>query len=121
MHIPASVRAGGAFLALALTLFILLFLAVLRDGWMSPFDITNRVLMILVAAVILGAFATQRTDQSFNRGHITALVIGVGLIMVSMVVPQVTVYVLAQYWLAMYAVLALLCALVLRRASLPAS
>lgn len=121
MRIPASIRAGGAFLALAVTLLILLFLAILNDGWMAPFAVTNRILMILVAAVIFGAFATQRTNQSFNRAQVIALVVAVVLLVVSMLIPQATVYTLAQYWVAMYAVLALMCALILRRASLPSS
>lgn len=121
MQIPAAVRAGGAFIALALTLAILLVVAVLRDGWMAPFEVTNRVILILLAALVLGAFATQRTDQEFHRGQVVALAAGLGLIVVSMLIPQSTVYVLAQYWIAMYAVLALVCALILRRASLPAT
>ncbi|AWB81890.1 hypothetical protein C3B44_05580 [Corynebacterium yudongzhengii] len=121
MQVPASVRAGGAFLALALTLMIMLGLAILQEGWNVPFEITNRRLLILVAVIILGAFATQRKDQAGSRTQVIALVVGVGLIVISMLIPQSTLYTLQQWWIALYAVMALLCALVLRRASLPSS
>lgn len=118
MNIPLAIRAGGAFLALALTLVILLVMSVLDDGWMATFEVTSRVVLILVAAIIIGSFATVRKDQAASRAQVIALAVGLILIAVSMLLPQVTVYAMEQYWLALYAVAALLCALILRRSTM---
>lgn len=118
MQIPLSIRAGGAFLALALTFVILLVVSVVNDGWMAPYQVTTRVLLILLAAILIGAFATVRKDQPASRTQVIALAAGLLLIVVSMLIPQVTVYVMAQYWLALYAGAALLCALILRRSTM---
>lgn len=115
MQIPLPIRAGAAFMALALVLVIFMVTSVLRDGWMADFEVTGRMLLIAAAAVILGAFATVRRDQAASRTQVIALAVAVGLIVVAMLIPATTIYVMGQYWLALYAVAALLCALILRR------
>lgn len=118
MQIPLPIRAGGAFMALTLVLIIFLVVSVFSDGWMADFEVTTRTLLILASAIILGAFATVRRDQAASRAQVVALAIGVGLIAVSMVIPATTVYVMQQYWLALYAAAAVLCALILRRSAM---
>lgn len=119
MKIPLPIRAGGAFMALALVLALFLVLSMLSDGLMATFVVTSRFLLICVAAIIFGAFATVRKDQAASKSQVIALGIAVGLVILSMVIPQYEVYALSQPWLAMYAVAALLCALILRRAAMP--
>lgn len=116
--IPLAIRAGGSFLALSLTLVILLVVSLFNDGWMAPYEVTLRVLLILVAVIIIGAFATVRKDQPASRAQVIALAVGLVLIAVSMLIPAVTVYTMAQYWLALYAGAALMCALILRRSTM---
>lgn len=118
-RVPMALRVGGAFMALAVALLIFTVVAVFRDGWMSPFVVTPAFLVILLAAVILGAFATIRTDQAASRTQVIALVVAVALVILSRFLPDTDLYVMGQFWLAMYMVLAVLCALIIRRALLP--
>ena len=114
-RVPAALRVGGAFIALAIALAIFAVVAVFADGWMAPFAVTPRFLAILVAAIILGAFATIRTDQAASRTQVIALVVAVGIVIFSRFIPNDAITTMAQYWLAMYAVFAFLCALIIRR------
>lgn len=118
MHIPLPIRAGGSFLALTLVLVIFLVVSVFSDGWMANFEVTPRTLLIVAAAAILGAFATVRRDQVASRSQVVALATGVGLIALSMLIPPTPIYVMQQYWLALYAAAALVCALILRRSAM---
>jgi len=118
-RVPLALRVGGAFMALAVALLVFTVIAVFGDGWMAPFAVTPRVLVILVAAMILGAFATIRRDQAASRTQVIALVVAVALIIFARLLPNEPLYVMAQYWLPMYAVFAFLCALVIRRSLIP--
>ncbi|MDO5669716.1 MAG: hypothetical protein Q4G50_06905 [Corynebacterium sp.] len=118
-RVPAALRVGGAFMALAVALAIFAVVAVFTDGWMAPFAVTPRFLAILLAAVILGAFATIRTDQASSRTQVIALVVAVALIIFARFLPSEPLTTMAQYWLAMYAVFAFLCALIIRRSMIP--
>ena len=119
MKIPLTIRAGGAFMALAITLALFLLLSILSDGFMAPFAVTPRFLLICVAAIIFGAFATVRKDQAASKAQVIALAVAVILVIISMLLPQQQIYVLSQGWLTLYAVGALVCALILRRAAIP--
>ena len=118
-RVPLALRVGGAFMALAVALLVFTVIAVFGDGWMAPFAVTPRVLVILVAAMILGAFATIRRDQAASRTQVISLVVAVALIIFARLLPSEPLYVMAQYWLPMYAVFAFLCALVIRRSLIP--
>lgn len=119
VSIPAPIRVGGAFMALALVLVIMAIVAVFTDGWMAPFEWTYGRLGIVLAALIVGAFATIRHDQKSSITQVVALGIAVALIIASRFLPQTVLMVQAQYWLLLYAGAAALCALVIRRAMIP--
>src|SRR5690625_7799368 len=63
VSIPIQVRVGGAFMALAAVLFLLALVAVFTDGWGTPFAWTPIRVAIIIAALLVGGFATVRTDQ----------------------------------------------------------
>ena len=118
-RVPVALRVGGAFMALAIVLIVFTVVSVFLDGWMAPFVVTPSFLVILLAAVILGAFATVRKDQAASRSQVIALIVAVALVILSSFLSTTALYVMAQYWLPMYAVLAFLCALVIRRSLIP--
>lgn len=118
-RVPLALRVGGAFMALAVALAIFAVVAVFADGWMAPFAVTPRFLVILVAALILGAFATIRTDQQASRTQVIALIVAVAIVIFSRFIPNEPLTLMAQYWLAMYAAFAFLCALIIRRSLIP--
>ena len=121
VSIPLPMRVGGAFMALGITLFIMGVVAMISDGVNVPFEMTWPRLAILVAALIVGAFATIRTDQKSSKAQVGALVVAVALIIASRFLPPTVLTVLGQFWLFMYGAAALLCALIIRRAMIPKS
>ena len=112
-------RAGGAFLALAVTLAIFGVIAWLSDGWAVPFAVTPAFLGICAAAVLFGAFATVNRAQKPSVAQVVALSVAVALIIASQFLANTALGFMGQHWLFMYAVLALVCALVLRRSIMP--
>lgn len=105
-------------MALAIVLVIYAVIAFIRgDG---VFAFTPSVLMVLMAAVILGAFATVSQQQAASRAQVAALAVSVVLILASVAVPDAEVFVTETYWLLLWAAAAVLCALVLRRSATPA-
>lgn len=117
--VPLALRAGGAFLALAVTLAIFGVIAWLSDGWAVPFAVTPAFLGICAAAVLFGAFATVNRAQKPSVAQVVALSVAVALIIASQFLANTALGYMGQYWLFMYAVLALVCALVLRRSIMP--
>lgn len=120
-RVPLALRVGGAFMALAVALLVFTVVAFVTDGWMAPYVVTPRFLVILVAVIILGAFATVRRDQAASRTQVIALIAAVVLVMLTRFIPNEGIYVMEQYWLAMYAVAAFLAGLVIRRSLIPKS
>lgn len=118
-RVPTALRVGGAFMALAVALLVFTVVSVFTDGWMAPFVVTPGFLIIIVAVIIFGAFATVRRDQAASRSQVIALVVAVALVIFSRFIPNTALYVMGQYWLAMYAVAALLAGLVIRRSLIP--
>ena len=88
VSIPIQVRVGGAFMALAAVLFLLALVAVFTDGWGTPFGWTPIRVAIVIAALLVGGFATVRTDQKASVAQVVALAIAVLLIIGSRFVPQ---------------------------------
>lgn len=119
--IPLQLRVGGAFIAVALVLVIMTFVAVLTEGWMSPFVWTPARVALVVAALIIGAFATIRKDQRPSIAQVVALGGAVLIIIASRFLPTAQLAVMGQWWLLIYAGLALVCALALRRSLAPRS
>lgn len=120
VSIPLALRVGGAFLALALVLVVMVIIAVFTEGWMTPFVWTPSRLALVAAAVILGAFATVRRDQKASLAQVIGLACAVVLIVASRFVPDTQLAVMQQPWLLMYAGAAIVCALILRRTAAPA-
>lgn len=119
--IPLQLRVGGSFIAVALVLVIMTFVAVLTEGWMSPFVWTPARVALVVAALIIGAFATIRKDQRPSVAQVAALGGAVLIIIASRFLPTAQLAVMGQWWLLIYAGLALVCALALRRSLAPRS
>lgn len=119
--IPLQLRVGGAFIAVALVLVIMTIVAVLTEGWMSPFVWTPARVALVVAALIIGAFATIRKDQRPSITQVVALGGAVLIIIASRFLPSAELAVMGQWWLLIYSGLALVCALVLRRSLAPRS
>lgn len=119
--IPLQLRVGGAFMTVALVLVIMTIVAVLSEGWMSPFVWTPAHVALVVAALIIGAFATIRKEQRPSVAQVVALGGAVVIIITSRFLPTVELAVMGQWWLLIYAGVALVCALVLRRSLLPGS
>lgn len=119
VSIPIQVRVGGAFMALAAVLFLLALVAVFTDGWGTPFAWTPIRVAIIIAALLVGGFATVRTDQKSSVVQVVALAIAVLLIIGSRFVPQNVYLVQHQSFLVLYGGAALLCALILRRSVMP--
>ncbi|WIM68856.1 hypothetical protein QP027_05605 [Corynebacterium breve] len=114
--IPLQIRVGGAFMALALVLLIYAFITFLRGE--STFTLTLSSLLVMIAAILLGAFATMRKDQPASRGQVIALIVAVILVIASVIVPAVTLTSTTPVWLVLYAGMAVLCALILRRSAM---
>ena len=86
--VPLALRAGGAFIALAVALAIFGIIAWLSDGWAVPFAITPAFLGICVAAVLFGAFATVNRAQKPSVAQVVALSIAVAFIIASQFLPK---------------------------------
>ncbi|BAU95878.1 hypothetical protein N24_1616 [Corynebacterium suranareeae] len=119
--VPAGIRIGGAFVALGLVLLVFAAIELFTSGMLKTFAITPGFLMILVAAIILGAFATTSKYEPSSKTQIISLSIAVVLVIASRLLPSVELYVVEQFWLSAWGVAALLCGLIIRRSQLPKS
>ncbi|WP_448854595.1 hypothetical protein [Corynebacterium frankenforstense] len=113
--LPAGLRVGGAFLGVALVALLLLVLDVFGRGVGAPFEFTPRVLTILLAGALLGAFATTRRDEPGSRAKVSALIVAVLLVVASRVMPPEPAYATAQHWVLGLVVVAGVCAWLIRR------
>lgn len=116
--IPVALRVGGAFMLLAVVLVALVFVAVLSEGWMAPFEWTPARLAVVAAALIVGAFATVRIDQRPSVAQVAALVVALALIVVSRFLPHHVLTVMSQPLVLIYASVAGVCAVILRRTAI---
>lgn len=119
VSIPIQVRVGGAFMALAAVLFLLALVAVFTDGWGAPFEWTPIRVAIIIAALLVGGFATVRKDQKASVAQVVALAVAVLFIFGGRFLPQDVYLVQHQSFLVLYGGAALLCALILRRSVMP--
>lgn len=115
VDIPAALRVGGAFMLLAAVLALFGLVSIFTDGWGAPFEWTWRRLAIVGAALLVGAFSTQRRDQRGSREQIIALVLALVLIVASRALPSTVLTTMGQYVVFLYAVAAGLCAVIIRR------
>lgn len=115
--IPVQLRVGGAFIVLAAVLALMVFVAVLTDGWLAPFEWTPARLMLPIAALIVGGFATTRRDQRASAAQVIALAVAVLLIIASRLLPTTVLATMSQPMVLIYASVALVCAVILRRSA----
>lgn len=115
VDIPAPLRVGGAFMLLAAVLALFGLVSIFTDGWGATFEWTWRRLAIVGAALLVGAFSTQRRDQRGSREQIIALVLALVLIIASRALPSTILTTMGQYVVFLYAVAAGLCAVIIRR------
>lgn len=115
VDIPAALRVGGAFMLLAAVLALFGLVSIFTDGWGATFEWTWRRLAIVGAALLVGAFSTQRRDQRGSREQIIALVLALVLIIASRALPGTVLTTMGQYVVFLYAVAAGLCAVIIRR------
>ncbi|MCK7660483.1 hypothetical protein [Corynebacterium antarcticum] len=118
--VPPALRVGGVFIALAIVLALWTFLEVVLNGWMAPFHVTTRFLLICVAAIIIGGSATSGRTQYVTMGRVVTLGVALTLIVLSRVLPNATFMVMGQYWLPSYAIVSLLAGLIIKRQMIPA-
>ncbi|QGU02027.1 hypothetical protein CKALI_05785 [Corynebacterium kalinowskii] len=116
-ELPLPIRVGGAFVAVAIVLVIFTFVAVVTQGFLVPFDVTPRFLLIVVAAAILGGFGMTAPGQPRSAWSVFALAVALLLVVGGRFIPNDPLYTMEQWWLPAYAMLAILCGLVLRRAA----
>lgn len=116
VKIPLGFRIGGAFMAIALVLLIFGVLSVFTDGWMAKFAVTPRFVAIVLAAAVLGAFATVNKNQEGSKAQVGALAVALLLVVGSRFIPNEAIVYWQQYWLVAYAAAAFICALVIRQA-----
>ncbi|MCS4489327.1 hypothetical protein N7326_00465 [Corynebacterium sp. ES2794-CONJ1] len=113
--VSAALRVGGAFIAIAVVLLIFTVMEISQHGWMAPFAVTFRFINTVVAAGLVGGYATTHIKQ---RPHFTQLIALVGallLIISGRLFPSTPLIVWEQFWIPSYAVLALICGLYIRR------
>ncbi|MCG7275432.1 hypothetical protein [Corynebacterium singulare] len=115
VSIPAGLRVGGAFALLAAVLALFGLVSIFTDGWGATFEWTWRRLAIVGAALLVGAFSSQRHDQRGSREQIIALILALVLIVASRALPTTVLTTMGQYVVFLYAVGAALCAAVIRR------
>lgn len=115
VSIPAGLRVGGAFALLAAVLALFGLISIFTDGWGATFEWTWRRLAIMGAALLVGAFSSQRHDQRGSREQIIALILALVLIVASRALPTTVLTTMGQYVVFLYAVGAALCAAVIRR------
>ena len=113
---PIELRAGGAFIALAVVLVLFSFVAFLKGE--HTFAITLQFVLTACAAIIFGAFATTDKTQAGSKSQVIALASAVVLLVVGVVVPATTLTYVPTYWVGLWGIGALLCALTLRRLSM---
>lgn len=118
-NVPMTLRIGGAFITLAVMLLLLLFVQIFTQGWMAPLVITPGFVLIVVAALLLGAFGGVRSGDAASRSRVIALGLAVVMVLLSRLLQSPVLMVMDQYWIIMYAGIALLAGLWLRRSVIP--
>lgn len=118
-RVPAGIRIGGAFVALGAVLLVFAAIELFTAGLLQPFAVTPGFLMILVAAVILGGFATTSKYEQSSQTQVISLSVAVALVILGRLLPNEPVALIEQFWLSAWAVAAIVCGLIIRRALLP--
>lgn len=118
-RVPTAIRVGGAFVALGVVLIVFGVIELVTSGMGAPFAVTPGFLLILLAAVILGGFATVSRYEESSRIQVITLGIAVVLVGLSRFLPNEPLLWVEQFWLSAWAVTAIICGLIMRRAMMP--
>ncbi len=117
--VPAGIRIGGAFVALGAVMIVFGVIQLFNGGLLQPFAVTPRFLVILLAAAILGGFATVSKYENSSRLQVIALAVAVILVFASRALPNDPIILIEQFWLSLWAVTAIICGLIIRRSLMP--
>lgn len=117
--VPAGIRIGGAFVALGAVMIVFGVIQLFSGGLLQPFAVTPRFLVILLAAAILGGFATVSKYENSSRLQVIALAVAVILVFASRALPNDPIMLIEQFWLSLWAVTAIICGLIIRRSLMP--
>ncbi|BAC18454.1 hypothetical protein [Corynebacterium efficiens] len=117
--VPAGIRIGGAFVALGAVMIVFGVIELFSGGLLQPFAVTPRFLVILLAAAILGGFATVSKYENSSRLQVIALAVAVILVFASRALPNDPIMLIEQFWLSLWAVTAIICGLIIRRSLMP--
>lgn len=117
--VPAGIRIGGAFVALGAVMIVFGVIELFSGGLLQPFAVTPRFLVILLAAAILGGFATVSRYEDSSRLQVIALAVAVILVFASRALPNDPIMLIEQFWLSLWAVTAIICGLIIRRSLMP--
>lgn len=117
--VPAGIRIGGAFVALGAVMIVFGVIQLFNGGLLQPFAVTPRFLVILLAAAILGGFATVSKYENSSRLQVIALAVAVILVFASRALPNDPIMLIEQFWLSLWAVTAIICGLIIRRSLMP--
>lgn len=107
-------RAAGALLVAGIALFFFVFFDVLRFGLFAPYAITWRVIVLVLAAALLGAFAMVRDDQAGTVPQVVALSLSLVLIIASRFLGDAVLAEVSQVVVAGVGILAVLAAWIVR-------
>ncbi len=121
VRIPVPIRVGGAFLAVAIVLAFFTVVEVITKGWMVPFQVTPRFIVLVIAGALVGGFATMNKNQPPSVIQVVALVGALILVVAGRFLPSTTLVLWDQFWLPAYALLAFVCSLAIRRSLIPKS
>ncbi|WP_408931472.1 hypothetical protein ACKFRM_09355 [Corynebacterium sp. YSMAA1_1_D6] len=114
--VPLVLRAAGALTFLAAILALLGLVSIFYDGLGAPFGWTWQRVALIAAAILVGAFSAEHRDQRGSFGQIAALLLALVFIIASRVLPDAILATMGQYLLPVFAVIAALCAALIRRA-----
>lgn len=117
--VPAGIRIGGAFVALGAVMIVFGVIELFSGGLLQPFAVTPRFLVILLAAAILGGFATVSKYENSSRLQVIALAVAIILVFASRALPNDPIMLIEQFWLSLWAVTAIICGLIIRRSLMP--
>ena len=95
--VPAGIRIGGAFVALGAVMIVFGVIQLFNGGLLQPFAVTPRFLVILLAAAILGGFATVSKYENSSRLQVIALAVAVILVFASRALPNDPIILIEQF------------------------
>ncbi|MBP3087625.1 hypothetical protein EML15_00450 [Corynebacterium sp. sy017] len=111
-----QMRIAGAFMAMGCVLALFFVLDVLQHGWAwdEPFAVTIRVVLIVVASGLFGAFATVSKYQEGRKSQVIALSLAITLIAAGRLIDNTVLFPLEILWFMSITFGFILCGLIIR-------